>query len=218
MKKSVAVIGLGRFGRSVAASLAKAGQDVCAIDIDQEKVEMVEHFVTYAMRADVTDAETLEGLGIENFDEIVVGIASNLEASIVITDMLKEAGAKHIICKANGQTHGRILKRVGADMVVYPELFTGEIVAKQMIFEGCTGLFPITEHFSLIETGMPKSWVGRKLVEMNLRSEHGINIVGMRVGEEINTRIDPTAPLQADATVILIGENEEMEKLMKKLQ
>ncbi|MDO4478426.1 MAG: TrkA family potassium uptake protein [Lachnospiraceae bacterium] len=217
-KKQFAVFGIGRFGRSVATTLAEAGYDVLAVDKDQKYVEMVEDIVTKAVVADVTDKEIMESLSVSNIDTAFVGIGSNLEASILITILAKECGVKNLICKASTELHGQILKKVGADRIVYPEMETGERLAKSLIFGNDTEFFNLSDTYSMVEIPMPGPWVGKSLKDLHLRSRFMINAVGFLEKNHCDFSIDPEAPLQADSTIVLVGANTDLQKLRKALE
>ena len=132
-KKQFAVIGIGRFGGSVARNLHRMGYEVLAVDISKDEVDQVMHDVTHAVQVDALDFETIKSLGIRNFDVVIVGIGSNLQASILVTVQLKELGVKFVVAKAMSDLHGKVLEKVGADRVIYPERDMGARVAHHLV-------------------------------------------------------------------------------------
>lgn len=216
MGKQYAVIGLGKFGYAVATTLAQAGKEVLAIDKDPELVQEIADSVTYAARADITDGRVFASLGISNMDVVVVGIAENMEASILATLQAKEAGVPLVIAKGMSPMHESILKKVGADRVVMAESETGVRLGKNLISGGFQDLFMLSDSFSMVELSVPENWAGKSLEELDLRKKYGINVIAMKKGEKIQIAINPQQPLVKGEVLILVGENKELARLSKK--
>lgn len=212
MKKQYAVFGLGNFGVSVALALQELGCEVIAVDHKEERVQEIADHVSYAMRAELGDPEVIRSLGTRNLDGVVVAIAENLEASILATLISKELGVPYVLAKANNEIHEKILKKIGADAVIYPERETGERVAKNMVSRNFTDWITLSSDYSIIETEMPREWIGRTLESMDLRQSHDISVVGIIKGEKVEVNPDPREPLPAGAVVILMGANEALKQ------
>lgn len=215
MSKQYAVIGLGRFGSAVALGLAEAGQEVTAVDVDEERVQQVSDAVTYAAIADVTKTGVCESLGMANIDVAVIGISSNMEDSILATIMTKEAGAKYIVAKAVSDIHATILKKVGADQIVFPERDSGRHLAKSISSGYFTKFFSLSDSFSIVEVSVPESWVGKSLTDVNPRKNLGVNVIGLIDGKQTRVNIDPLEPMQSHWTLVVVGENKALEKMTK---
>lgn len=205
-KRQFAVIGLGRFGMSVAMTLAQAGYEVVAIDIDEDRVQEVSDYVTYALRADVTEAGVLEKIGLRNVDAAVIGIAEDLGTSVMTVIRAKEAGASYIMAKASDPLYGDVLKKIGADEIIYPERSMGTRVAKKIISGSFLDLYELSKNISLVEITVPEAWVGKNLVQLDLRKK-GINVIGLMQGEKVQVNLDPVMKLPAGATLIIVAEN-----------
>lgn len=215
MSKQYAVIGLGKFGFSVATTLAQAGKEVLAVDKDAEPVQEIADLVTYAARADITDSRVFASLGISNMDVVIVGISENMESSILATLQAKEAGVPLVIAKCMSQMHANILKKVGADRVVMAESETGIRLGKSLISGGFQDFFMLSDSFSMVELPVPEEWTGHNLEELDLRKKYSINVIAVKDGEDIRVTVNPKTLLRAEEVLILIGENKELAKLMK---
>ena len=161
--KEFVVFGLGRFGTSVAITLAESGCEVLVVDDNEDKINEIAPFVTHAVRAHITDGDTLRTLGIKNFDGAVVAIGEDLEASVMTTILVKELGIPYILAKAQSEIQAKILKKVGADMVVFPEKETGVRIANNLIMGNFFDAVELSSTFSLIECDPLKDWIGKSL-------------------------------------------------------
>ena len=211
--KQYAVLGLGRFGSSVALTLADAGCEVLAVDSDEEKVQELADHVTYAVTADVTEPGGLESLSVSNIDIAVVGIAGNMEDSILATIMTKEAGAGYVIAKAMSEIHGTILAKVGADKVIYPERDSGIRLAKNLVSGNFMEFFALSDTYSIVELKVPGTWVGKSLRELDLRKNLGINMIGVMMEGKTVVNVDPETPLEKSWTAIVVGDNRDLQRL-----
>lgn len=216
MGKQYAVLGLGSFGRSVALTLEDLGCDVIVVDKSYEKIQEISDMVSYAMRADVADPEALASLGVRNLDGAVVAVSDNLEASIMATIAAKEMGIPFVLAKAKDELQGMVLRKVGADTIVYPERDMGSRVAKSMVSTAFTDWIELSAEYSMAETVIPEEWVGKSLVELNVRENYGLNVVCVMQGEEVTVNIDPREPLPADCIIIVIGSNRVLTKFRTK--
>lgn len=215
LSKSYAVFGLGRYGRAVAKALATSGADVLAVDLDANIVNSAILDVPFCKCADVTDPEAIKQLGIANIDVVIIAMANNLEASVLAIMLCKEAGVPTVIAKCANEMHGKILSKVGADQVVLPEVESGIRLAKNLLSSGFVDVIELTNDASLIELEMRPEWVGKTLLELNLRKKYAINIIAIRKREELIVNIDPTQTLQSDMKLVVIVQNTKLNKLKK---
>ncbi|ACA59889.1 potassium channel family protein [Candidatus Desulforudis audaxviator] len=211
--KQFAVIGLGRFGSSVATTLARMGYDVLAVDTDEQKVERIVDRVTHAVQADALDDESLKALGMRNFDVVIVAIGHDMQASILTTVMLKEMGVRTVVAKANTELHGRVLARVGADKVVFPERDMGVRVARSLVSKNLLDHIDLSPDFSIVELVTPKDFVGKSLLEAGVRGRYGVNILAIRRGTEVLIAPGAKEVIREGDVLVAIGRNERLEKL-----
>jgi len=212
-KKEFVVFGLGRFGRSVATTLAESGCEVMVVDGDADKVHEMADVVTYAVTADVTDPEALESLGIHNFDGAIVAIGTDMEASIMVTILVKELGIPYILAKAQSDIHARVLRKVGADAVVFPEKETGMRIAHNLIMGNFFDAVELSSTFSMMEIPVKEEWIGNSMKQLNFRSKYKINVVGVRTKTILDANPDPDRPFELDDVLIVIGKNEILNQL-----
>ena len=212
MNRQFAVLGLGSFGWSVALTLEKMGCDVLAVDDSFEKIQEISEQVSYAVKADVSDPEALQALGGRNLDGAVVAVSENFEASVMATMICKEMGIPKVLAKAKDTLQGTILKKVGADAVVYSEIEMGSRAAKNLVAREFTDWIELSDDYSLVEAAVPKSWVGKCLAELKVRERFDVNVVGIILNGEVDVTFDPQKPLPAEGILILIGANDVLEK------
>lgn len=215
LDKQYAVLGLGRFGSSVALALADAGCEVLAVDTDEEKVQELADRVTYAVTADVTEPGVLESLSVSNIDIAVIGIAGNMEDSILATIMTKEAGAGYVIAKAMSEIHGTILEKVGADKVIYPERDSGVRLAKNLVSGYFMEFFALSDTYSMVELKVPRAWAGKSLKELDLRKNLGLNMIGVMMEGKTVVNVDPDTPLEETWTAIVVGDNRDLQRIQQ---
>ena len=212
MEKQYAVLGLGSFGESVALTLEGMGCDVLVMDDSYEKIQEISDKVSYAMKADVADPDALRALGGRNLDGVVVAVSENLEAGIMATMICKELGIPLVVAKAKNKLQGTILQRVGADRIVYPEIEMGSRVAKSLVSREFMDWIELSNDYSMVEIEVPDRWIGKSLVELNVRERLGINVVGIIVEGKIDVTLDPQKPLPEGGILIVIGSNKILEK------
>ena len=215
--RSFLVIGLGRFGAAVARELASLGQEVLALDEDEENVQHIADDVTQAICGDAQEESVLRSVGARNFDCCVVAVGTDMEASILITVMLKEMGAKYVVAKAQSRVHARVLERVGADRVVLPETEMGQRLAQRLVRTNVVDYIGVSDDFSILEIHPPKSWVGRTLGQLGVRARYMINVLAIRHGTGGKVDVTPQADQisGADDLLIIIGTNENVDKLVE---
>jgi len=212
-KKTYAVFGLGRYGTAVAKELVDNGMEVIAIDTDQKIVNDAAAFLPVCKCADVTDAEVISRLGIGNIDTVIVCMASNLEASVMTITLCKEAGVKSVIAKCANEMHQKILRRVGADQVVFPENESGVRLAKNLLSSGFIDMISLSKDVSMVEIDVRDEWCGKNLIELNLRKKYGFNIVAIKKGGKVNVNVNPEQVLDAETTLIVIANTAKLGKL-----
>ena len=215
-RKEFVVFGLGKFGTSVARALADNGCQVMAVDSDARLVEEIAENVTYAVCTDVTDADAIHSLGIRNFDGAIVAIGENLEASVLVTIISKELGIPYVLAKAQTELQAKVLKKVGADKIVFPEKETGMRIANNLVSGNFFDAIELSTKYSMMDLDVPEEWVGKTLRELNLRATKKINIIGVKQKEEFEITPDPDAPLEADDILVIIGRNQTLSKLAGK--
>ena len=213
INQTYAVFGLGRYGRAVAKELVNNGAEVLAIDSDEEIVNDASMEIPFCKCADVTDPEVLEQLGIGNIDVVIIATATNLEASVMATMLCKEAGVKMVIAKCAEEMHQRILSKVGADRVVFPESESGTRLARDILSSGFMDLIDLSDDVSMVELEVKKEWQGKSLLELNLRRKYSINVVAISKGNKVEINIDPERPLEKDMKLIVIAYTSALEKL-----
>lgn len=211
--KQFAVIGLGRFGSSVAKTLTAQGYEVLAIDDDQGRIQEIAPIVTHAIQADAKDEQTLKAIGIRNFDVVIVAIGQDIQASILVTVLLKELGVKYVVTKATNDLHGKVLTKVGADKVVYPERDMGARVAHSLVSSNVLDHIEISPDYSILEVIAPESLVGKTLKDSGLRARLGVNILAIRRGKEIIVSPSPDVPIQETDILVAIGENKNLRSI-----
>ena len=212
MGKQFAVFGLGSFGKSVALTLQSFGCDVIAVDNCYEKIQDIADSVSYAMCGDVTEPEFMKTIGARNLDGAVIAVSENLEAAIMATMISKEMGISYVLVKAMDELQGKILEKVGADSIVYPEIDMGERVAKKLISTGFIDWIELSPDYSLTEKLLPKQWEGKSLAELRVREKYGINVIGILKEDKMDMALDPSKPLQPDDMLFIIGKNSDLEK------
>ncbi len=211
--KQFAVIGLGRFGESVAKTLAKMGHEVLAVDDNEEIVNSIAEEVTYAVQANVLDERALKSLGLRNFDTVIVAIGHEVKASILVTVMLKEMGVGKIVAKANDELHGRVLQKVGADLVVFPEREMGIRVAHSLASRNIIDQIHLSPEYSIAEMVAPSSFIGKSLLESAMRQKHGITVMAIRRGDELIISPDANQVVQKEDILLVIGSDAKLESI-----
>ena len=213
LKKSYAIFGLGRYGLSVARELVAGGADVLAIDSNEAIVNSLSAEIPLCKCADVTDPDVLRQLDIGNFNVVIIAIAGSLEATVMATMLCKELGVETVIAKCSNEMHQKILSRVGADQVVFPEFESGARLAKNLLSAGFVDLLELARDVSMVEIRVQPEWVGKNLMELNLRRKFGINVVAIRLNGEVMINLDPEKPLSKEARLLVIGNPARMSKL-----
>ena len=203
--KTYAIFGLGRYGTAVARELVENGKEVISVDRNQKIVNDAAAYLPVCKCADVTDPEVIERLGIGNIDTVIICMASNLEASVMAVTLCKEAGVKTVIAKCGSKMHQKILLRVGADKVVFPENESGIRLAKNLLSSGFVDMLSLSKDVSLIEIEVKDEWIGKNLIELHLRKKYGFNVVAIKKDGNVDVNINPEQILERGTTLIVIA-------------
>lgn len=214
--KEIAVIGLGRMGSSLAETFSDKGGHVIAIDIDQKNVDEIADKVAYAIRADITDVDTMKRLGISNVDAAVIAMSENFEASIVAIIVCKEMGIPYVIAKAQNKLQGDILKKVGADKIIYPEIEMGSRLAMSLLYGNFVDVVALSDEISIIEAMVPKRWVGKTLLELDIRKKYGFNVIAIKQDGSMSIDIKADVPLKENQEIVVLGKDVNLNKVFKR--
>ena len=205
IRKTYAVLGLGRYGSAVAKELVENGLEVIAVDANQRIVNELAAHLPVCKCADVSDPEVIKRLGIGTIDIVIISMANNLEASVMAVTLCKEAGAKTVVAKASNEMHQKILRRVGADYVVFPERESGVRLAKNLLSSGFIDMISLSKDVSIVEINVKDEWIGKNLIELNLRKRYGFNIIATKSNGHVNVNINPEEVLDTETTLIVIA-------------
>ncbi len=211
--KNYVVIGCGRFGSSVAKTLYSLGHEVLAIDQNEEKVQNIADQVTHSVQADCTDENALKSLGIRNFDVAVISIGSDIQSSIMATLIVKELGVQYVLCKAQNELQAKVLYKIGADRVVFPERDMGIRVAHNLVSQNVLEYIELDPHYSIAEIVAPSKWIGKTIGDLDLRANFGINVMAVKHGMDINISPQAEDTLKPGDILVVIGENEQINKV-----
>lgn len=213
MKKEFVIIGCGRFGHSVAKTLYENGHEVLALDINEEKIQEISDDVTHAIEVDGTDESALKSIGIGNFDTAVISIGSDIKASIMATLIAKEEGIDTVVAKAQDNVHAKVLYKIGADRVIFPERDMGIRVANTLVTSNVLDYIELSKGCNIVEIEAFKSWENKSLKELRLSNRFGINVIAIKHEDGMN--ISPYAEdvVREGDIIIYIGDNESFRKL-----
>lgn len=212
---SFVVIGLGRFGSALARQLCQLGAEVLAIDVGADLVQQVSADVTHAVVADARDKEVLRALGVREMDCAVIAIGEDLAASVLTVMNLKELGVAQIICKANDETHRRVLEKLGADRVVVPEQEHAVRLARSLSSPNVLDYIELSEDYGIIEVPAPRSWQKKTLKELNVRAKLGVNIIAVRRDGEINVSPSADYCIEQGDVMVVLGDSVALEAVQK---
>ena len=213
MDKNVIVLGIGRFGEATATKLYEKGIYVTAVDNNYKKIEKIANNVSSAIQADITEEVAMKSLGISNYDIAIIATGTDLEASIQATLICKDSGVKEVIAKAISKSHARILTKIGADKIVFPELDTGERLAKIISGKNILDLNQFSTDYSLCEVKAKKEWIGKTLIELDFRNKYKVNVIAFKRYQDMILDFDPDLPIEKEDSLIVIGSNENADKL-----
>lgn len=212
-QKDFVIFGLGKFGRSIAESLTTNGCDVLAIDKSDDIIQDVADIVTHAVQADVTDVDALNSLGIRNFDVAIIAISQDMQSSIMATILAKELGVPYVLAKAQNDIHKKVLEKVGADRVIFPEREMGIRIANSLVSENFLDFIELSADYSIVEISILDEWVGKSLKNLNLRAHFGLNVMAVRKGDEINITPGPDTIFEEEDVLVVIGSNRDLMKI-----
>lgn len=212
-QKQFAVIGIGRFGASLIKELTRMGHEVLAIDVDEDRVNNAADFCTHAVQADTMDEHVLKALGIRNFDAVIVAIGDNMQSNILTTIVLKELGVKKVISKAKNSMHGKVLEKIGTDIVIYPEQDMAVRLARSLVSQNFLEQINLSPDYSIIEFIVPQLYINKKLNQIGLRQKMGVTVLAIRRGDDIIVSPEPEEKLQPQDIMVALGSNDALEKL-----
>jgi trk system potassium uptake protein TrkA len=214
-KQQYAVIGLGRFGTSIARRLHAAGEEVLGIDISEERVEDAEPYITQGIIADSSDKKALIPLDIDNFDCVIVAIGNDIQASILTVMLLKNIGVKKMIAKAVGKRHGQVLEAIGVDWIIYPERDMGERVANQLLTPNRLDYIELYNEYNIEEIMIPARMAGKSLRELDIRAKYKINVISILRNGDVVVSPTPDELLHREDILVTLGKKNDLEKFSK---
>ncbi len=209
--KNFLVIGCGRFGRSVAISLANMGKCVTIMDSDEATVQQLSDKVAHAVQGNATDINTLEMLKLKNYDGVVLGIGTDIKTSILVVVNLQELGAKNVIVKAINKTHAKMLELMNVQRVIYPEIDKGVRLARSLSTCNLLDYLEISPDYSIVEIIALSSWIGKCLMELDLRTEYNVNVMAIKRGERVMLSLDPEDVIRKNDILVILGHNKNLE-------
>ena len=213
--KSYVVIGLGRFGQTLARQLCKLGAEVLAMDVHNDLVQQVADEVTHAVVGDAQDKDVLRALGVRDFDCAIVAIGSNLAASVLTVMNLQELEVPYIICKAHDETHSRVLQKLGVNKVVIPEQENAARLARSLNSHNVLDYIELSEDYGILELPAPKTWIGKTLKELNIRAKIGVNIIAVENGNQTNVSPSADYQIREGDIMVVLGDNYSLEAVQK---
>ena len=210
--KSILLLGLGRFGKHIAMKLHELGHEVMAVDKIEERVEAVLPYVTNAQIADSTNEEFLRSLGVSNFDVCIVAIGSDFQGSLETTSLLKEMGAKLVVSRAARDVQAKFLLRNGADEIVYPEKQLASWTAIRYSSDHIFDYIELSNDYAIFEIEVPDSWVGKSIVEIDIRRKYSINIMAVKRSGKLDMNITPGTIFDKTETLLVLGKSKDVQK------
>ena len=211
--KSFLVLGLGRFGETIAKTLCSLGNEVLVVDKNADIVNAAAEEVTHAIVGDICDENVLKSIGVTNFDTVIVAVSESMEVSIMATVILKELGAKHIVVKSSGGLHSKILEKVGADSIVMPEYDIGVKMAQSLTRGGLIDFIELSSEYNIAELKVPSSWYGKSLMDLKIRDNYGININAIKTGTSINAELTADYVFNEGDIMVAIGTKKNLDKI-----
>ena len=214
-KKTILLIGIGRFGLHIAKKLQELGHEVMAIDVNEEKINQAVPYVTDAQIGNSTNEEFLKSLGIKNFDLCIVTISNDFQSSLETTSLLKELGAKKVVSRAERDGQAKFLLRNGADEIVYPEKQLASWMAIKYSADHILDYIEVDNEHAIFEVSVPKDWIGKTIGEIDIRKKYGINILGIKDGKKLNVNVTPSQILSLELSLLVIGDYKKLKKCFK---
>ena len=213
--KSVLLIGLGRFGRHIAVKLDQMHHEIMAVDKNEDRVNSVLPYVTNAQIGDATNEEFMESLGVNNFDVCIVAIGDDFQSSLETTALLKELGANHVVSRASSERQAKLLLKIGADEIVYPEKQLADWTAIRYASNNIFNYIELTPEYSIYETAIPADWLGKSILELDARKKYAVNILATKENGKINPIVLPSTVLTRDMTLLVLGAYKNVKKCFK---
>lgn len=211
--KQIIVIGCGRFGTSVSKTLTKLGHDVMVIDQNHEIIKEISEYVAHAVQMDALDEASFRTIGLRNFDVAIIAIGSDLEASIMATLIAKESGVPTVIAKAQNEIHGRVLEKIGADKVIYPERDMGARVAYGIVTPNILDVIEFSDNYSIVEIVALEKWENKTIRELKLSRQNEMTVIAIKTGDKINIVPSFEAIIKKDDIVVILGNNSKLKKV-----
>ena len=212
VKKQYAIIGLGRFGTSVARRLYEAGQEVLGIDVNEERVEDAEGYITHGVVADTTEEKALTSIGIRNFDVVIVAIGNDIQSSILTCMLLKDLGVQKIIAKCQGKRHGHVLDKIGVDWLIFPERDMGERVANQLLTPNMLNYIELSNEYNIEEIMIPTKMAEKSLRQLDIRAKYNISVIAINREGTIIVSPSPDQTIHKEDLLVMIGNREDLAK------
>ena len=214
-KKTILLIGLGRFGLHIAKKLQELGHEIMAVDVNEEKINQAVPFVTDAQIGNSTNEDFLKSLGINNYDLCIVTISDDFQSSLETTSLLKELGAKKVISRAERDGQAKFLLRNGADEIVYPEKQLASWMAIKYSADHILDYIEIDNEHAIFEVSVPKEWIGKTIGEIDIRKRYGINILGIKDENKLSVDVIPSKVLSSELSLLVIGDYKKIQKCFK---
>ena len=214
-KKTILLIGLGRFGLHIAKKLYELGHEVMAVDVNEERINQAVPYVTEAQIGNSTNEEFLKSLGINNFDLCIVTISDDFQSSLETTSLLKELGAKKVVSRAERDGQAKFLLRNGADEIVYPEKQLASWMAIKYSADHILDYIEIDNEHAIFEVTVPKDWIGKTIGEIDIRKKYGINILGIKDDKKLNVNVTPSQTLSSELSLLVMGDYKKLKKCFK---
>ena len=214
-KKTILLIGLGRFGLHIAKKLHELGHEVMAVDVNEERINQAVPYVTDAQIGNSTNEEFLKSIGINNFDLCIVTISDDFQSSLETTSLLKELGAKKVVSRAERDGQAKFLLRNGADEIVYPEKQLASWMAIKYSADHILDYIEIDNEHAIFEVSVPKDWIGKTIGEIDIRKKYGISILGIKDGKKLNVNVTPSQVLSLELSLLVIGDYKKLKKCFK---
>lgn len=215
--KSVLIIGLGRLGHHLCMNMAKLGNEILIVDEDEEQMRDLLQYATLARVGDCTNIEVLKSLGVDNYDLCYVCIGSNFQSSLEITSQLKELGAKYVVSKANRDIQAKFLLRNGADEVIYPDRDVAERLAVRHSANHIFDYIELTEEYSIYEIPPAKSWIGKSILQLDIRNRYHVSIVGVKRQGELTIMPPANRKMEQDDHLMVIGKKEDVDRILEEV-
>lgn len=212
-KKQYVVFGIGRFGSALCKALSEMGHEVLAVDSNEENIRLITPHVTQALQLNATDEEAMHSIGVRNFDAVVVSIGDNLRDSILVTMLCKELGAKYLLGKATDELHAKMLKKMGADRVVFPERDMGIRVAKTLVSPKVLDLINLTGDYTMADIQTPESWIGHSIREIDIRKRFNVNVLGVHRDDDILMNLTAETRILEGDDLLVLGRRGDVERI-----